>query len=143
MKWLHDITAKTGIVTGFLLIVFFLFVKYLRISYVLNLHYLNEVFIFFGIWYAIRQRSRTENFKYLKGFFTGIKASAIASLIFNFFLLIYLSFIDPYFMQYIIKEGPLGEYMSPIIIALVLFTEQISAGLIFTLILMQLYRTKG
>jgi len=76
------------------------------------------------------------NITYLKGLFTGAMFAGVASFIFNLFLIIYLLLIDRNFMQYLKDVMPMGHWMTPWTIALVLFVEQTAAGLINSMIVM-------
>ncbi len=124
--------------------VFFLVCVWLRLAYVTNLHFVNCLFVAVAICYVVWKNYQLQyDYAYLASFLSGLKVTALASIIFSFFLLIYLRFIDAEFMQHLKVDAPLGEYMSPILIALIFFTEQLSAAVIVTLIVLQFFKTSN
>jgi len=136
------LTRWLPIVTGLLMICLFFILRALNLNYILKFHFLNILIIVPAVWLTCRAgyKRNGENFRYLKGLASGVKTIIIASVIVNFFIVIYLSFINPVMMFNIRHYMQLGEYMNPLIIGMVLFTEQICASLIVSLIVMQLYK---
>jgi hypothetical protein len=141
-QWKKRVTIVTGIITGVLLVLFFLLVRGLSVSYVVELHLFNLLFIVAAVWISIHIQFRQSGIGYLKGILEGFKTTLISSFILNFFLLIYLRFINPEYMLNMKSSEYLGEFMTPVIIAIVLFTEQVGAGIVIALLVMQLYKTK-
>jgi hypothetical protein len=127
----------TAVLTAVAMMLFFIIMQTLRMNYIVEAHYFNIVIIFAGIYIEIRhEKSIQGEIPYLKGLFTGVMFAAVSSVIFNLFIIIYLSFIDRNFMQYLKDVMPLGHWMTPWRIALVLFVEQSAAGLINSMIVM-------
>jgi hypothetical protein len=123
------------------MVLLFLSARLLRLDYLFRIHFVNWALIVANVWLTVRSYYRRANEpQYLGGLFTAFRAVVIASVVANFFLLIYLTFVNPYYMH-MLREGPLGAYLSPLIIALALFTEQIAAGIIVALIVMQLHES--
>ncbi len=134
----------TGLVTGFAMTGFFLVCMWLHLAYITRLRFLNLLFITGAIWFVMRHYFVAHTgYRYLSVLLEGIKTSAVASGISCFFALIYLTFINPDFMLYLKTQAPLGEYMSPMLITIVLFTEQLSAAVIIALIVVQIFKPKS
>jgi hypothetical protein len=102
--------------------------------YVLYYQLLNCLLLVPGIIYSVRKRKKRGDYKYLDALMAGLLCSVTAAFLFNLYLVIYLNFINPVFMQYVLKYGMLGEFMSPLIIGSVFLTEEVTAGLIITLV---------
>lgn len=139
------VTIKSGIFTALGLIVYFLLMKMLNLHQNLNLHYFNIVVLFLGLRYAIKHiRSINGEIKYLEGLKMGLLVTAISLLIFNIFMLIYETVIDPAFLDFLQQNISLGGNKSKqgtILGVMGLITiEGLSSGFILTFILMQYYK---
>lgn len=142
-KWINNPTVHAGVASGVAGIAFFFIIRHYQLDYVLKHHFFHLLLIAAAIVYALIRKNRLNGgLPYLYGFMEGIKTACVSAIITNFFLLIYLFSINPVYMRYVVAKEPLGEYMGPLIIALVLFTEQVSGGMIITLIVMQLFKEK-
>src|SRR4051812_9794486 len=85
-----------GAITGIVLIVYFLVIRLLELNYLMGWRFANILFITLAILYVISQRKkRPEGLHYLSGALSGVFTGTAASLIVNFFLLVYLSIISP------------------------------------------------
>ena len=123
------------------MIIFFLLSRFLNWRYMWALHYVNIIFLIPAVFYSVyRLIKKRGSYPYLNGFVVGISVAVKGGLIFCFFLLLYLQFIDPGYMIFLHEDVALGQYMNPILLALVLLTEQVCAGLIITLIIMQIFK---
>jgi hypothetical protein len=135
--------TMTSVITAIAMIVFFLLCRSIISQYINGLHFVNILFLTAAIWYITKKHvGYNPEYPYLSGLFIGLKTAALASLLTSFFILIDLRFIDPASMHYLSTRVPLGEYMNPMIIALVFFTEEVCASLVISLIVMQLYKSK-
>src|SRR4051812_3576775 len=107
------------------MISFFLIARALQLNYILKFHFLNVFIIIPAVWLSCynEHKLRGDNFRYLHGLLSGVKTIIVASVMLNFFIVIYLSFINPARMQYIHQDVLLGEYMNPLVIGLAIFTE--------------------
>jgi hypothetical protein len=134
-----------AVATSAVMAIFFLISKASGWPYMSGLHLINCLLLVPAIWYATNRihRLRVNPYPYLRGLAGGLGAAALASFIFSFFLLLYLRFIDQPYMTEVKRYVPLGDYMTPMIVALVFFTEQVCAGFIMALIIMQIYKTKN
>jgi hypothetical protein len=124
----------SGIATAPVMIAVFHLLRDDENRYVLHLQLLNCILIIPGVILSVRNRSRRGPVRYITSLFAGVVSALVAAVIFNFYLVIYLNFINPVYMQYVIRQAPLGEYMSPLIITSVFLTEEVCAGLIIALV---------
>jgi hypothetical protein len=132
------------ILTTILMMLAFFICRGLKLPYMSGLHLINNVLVIPVVWFAIHkvQRLKLEPTPYLRALSSGVGAAGVSGLLFSFFLLIYLTFINPYYLFEVRAEAPLGEFMSPMVIALVFLTEQVCSALIASLIIMQAYKSK-
>ena len=138
-------SLKFGIYTGLGLIFYFLLMKVLGFHKYLELHYLNMIFLFFGLLYSIKKiKLISGELKYFEGLKIGILVTLTSIIIFNLFLLIYEFFIDPSFLTLLQDKLSFGFVKSPaatsFIVFGIIFIEGLSSGFIITYILMQYYK---
>jgi hypothetical protein len=133
-----------ALLTAVLMWIFFFICKAKGFQYMSGLHLVNNLLIIAPVWYSIYliHSLRLTPYPYLRGLSSGVGAAAVTAFIFSFLMLIYLFFVDRTYLFDVKDNAPLGQYMSPIVIALVFFTEQVCSGLISALILMQLYKPR-
>jgi hypothetical protein len=135
---------KNGLLIGFItflsLVSYFMIMKVLGLSQILELRFFNFVIIAAGIYFGINKFKRQfgeEDF-YLKGLGQGIFISAVSVILFAFFMSIYLSYFDESLMQHIRETATLGFNVSTgLNIFFVIFIEGIAAGFIITFAAMQ------
>lgn len=138
----NKLSILTGIVTGIALVAYFLLMKMLGLTRVLELRFFNLVLILAGVWYILSRASKKYgNLYYLHGLGLGLQTCLIAVGIFSAFIGFYLQ-ADPGFMDYLRLEGKLGNSVNPWILAHVTFGESFSAGAVMTFILMQYYKAE-
>jgi hypothetical protein len=110
---------------------------------IIELRMLNLVFLVAGVYFALKQYQRTHrgNIDYFYSFTTGMATSAIGTLTFSVFLLIYLS-IDQKLMLSIAENQPLGFYLNPYIASFMVSLEGIFSGLFVTFLLSNYLATR-
>ncbi|MFL5753374.1 MAG: DUF4199 domain-containing protein [Bacteroidia bacterium] len=139
----NKLSILSGLVTGLVLIAYFLLMKLLGLNRVLELRFLNLVFLFIGVWFTLsRANKKYGDLYYLHGLGLGLQTSFIAVSLFSAFIGFYLQAVDPGFMEYLRVQANLGKYINPWILAHVIFGESFSAGAIMTFILMQYYKAE-
>ncbi len=118
-------TGRTyGLYTAIALIAFFFLMKLVGLIEVYELRTLNVIFLFTGVFLAMRHfRKNAEKASYLNGLGVGMLTSAIALLIFGAFITIYLSAIDPGFMETLKEDEYFGQYLNPYIAGAAIFLE--------------------
>jgi hypothetical protein len=126
---------SVGITSALLMILFFLMTRKSQMSYVLYLHFFNHLIVFGAVVVSMYvERKNNPDLRFLGAYYTGVKTAITGSLIFNFFLLIYFSFINSTYFLNMRDTTALGEYMTPVVVSIVFFTEQVAAALIYSLI---------
>jgi hypothetical protein len=138
-------SIKFGFYTGLSLIIFFLFMKIFGFHRNLDLHYLNMIFLFFGLMFSIRKiKLFSGELKYLEGLKIGVIVTIVSILILNFFMLFYEFLIDPSFLKLLQEKISFGYEKSNTVTSLIvfglIFIEGLSSGFIFTYMLMQYFK---
>ncbi|ELR69450.1 hypothetical protein C900_04982 [Fulvivirga imtechensis AK7] len=113
----------------------------MRISgllYVVELRVMNIFIMIAGILTAIKalRRMSPEEFTYFKGMGTGILTGIVGSVLFGLFIFFYVSFLDTGLMQSIIENEPMGRFMNPYIVSVIIVVEGIASALLVTFVLM-------
>jgi hypothetical protein len=127
-------SVLAGFATFGAMLSLFLILKNSGSGYVLYFQFFNCALVIPGVVYSVKFSQRRSRSGYIASLFAGVAAALVAAILFAFFLVIYLNFINPVYMYYVLKKGALGEFMSPLILASVFLTEQVCTGLIAALI---------
>jgi hypothetical protein len=125
-----------GVLIALGLIVYFFAMYLLGLIHVVELRLLNLVVLAAGVYFAMKQYSRTHGFHmdYFHAFTTGIGAAAIGTAIFSVFLFLYLQ-LDHSLMRSIARREPLGLYLNPYIAAFMVSLEGLFSGIFVTFLL--------
>lgn len=139
--------TKAGIFTSVGLILYFVSMNLLGFQRNLELHYLNIFILFFGLRYGIKSTIKTKGeVRYFEGLKTGLIITILSVAIFNVFMVIYETAIDPSFLEYLKENISLGDVFSTqetiFNIAGLITLEGLSSGFILTFILMQYYKSE-
>lgn len=130
------------IATGIGMILFFLVARTAGWNYIWPLHFVNIFLlvpaITYAVWHATQKNSAP--YPYLKGLAKGFVSAVRASAILCVFLVLYLNFMDPGYLDEIRNDVPLGNYITPLVMSLVFFTEQVCGALVLTLIVLLFFR---
>lgn len=137
--------VKAGIFTSIGMIFYFVIMRFFNLHHHLELHYANILILFFGLMYAIKRNIFIKGeIKYFEGLKSGIVVTLITIVIFNIFMVIYETVIDPDFLILLKENIHLGnDFTSQQTIFNVmglLTIEGLSSGFIMTFILMQYYK---
>ncbi|MCB0491222.1 MAG: DUF4199 domain-containing protein [Cyclobacteriaceae bacterium] len=124
------------------LIGFFLVMKLVGLSHVVELRLLNLFILSGGVYMALKRFKHTheDRLNYFRGLVTGVATAAIGSLVFAFFLFLYMK-LDTDMMQFIIENEPMGRYMNPYIAAFIVALEGVFSGLLVTFVLINYVNT--
>ncbi|HEV7229911.1 MAG TPA: DUF4199 domain-containing protein [Bacteroidia bacterium] len=135
------LSLGTGLTISAILIAYFFVMASLGLHKHLTLRAFNLVPLIAGIIFALNRYSKMRGGKieYFKGIRLGMMVTAIATLPFAVFLLIYLN-IDTDFMNYLIQHMEMGKYLSPPAAAIAAFIEGLSTGFIATFVAMPYYK---
>lgn len=135
---IEKIGLQWGLITLGLLGAFFLIMKFAGLIHVPELRILNAVIMFYGVFQAISQaKAELSGFNYFKGMGAGILTSLVAAFSFSIFGIIYLTLIDPSFLNSIQANEPLGIYMNEYSASLQIFIEGSASGVLLSFASMQ------
>ena len=125
------------------LILYFLVMKFAGLLYILELRMLNLLILVAGIYYALKKFKETheDHINYFRGLVTGVATGAIASFAFAVFFWVYVSFLDPALMQFLIDNEPMGRFLNPYITAFIVMLEGVFSGLLVTFVLLNYITT--
>lgn len=118
------------------LIGFFLIMKLVGLSHIVELRLLNLPILAGGVYMALKRFKQThqDRLNYFRGLITGVTTAAVGSLVFALFLFLYMK-LDTNMMQFIIENEPMGRYMNPYIASFIVALEGVFSGLLVTFIL--------
>jgi len=126
--------------TSLALLAYFLLMKVLNLTTIVELRYLNFFIMLLGIRFFILRLKRENNDKleYLQSLGYGFVVAVFSSLFFSAFMFTYLAYIDHGMLQNIQANQPFGNYLTPGSAAIVLILEGVSSGAIISFALAQL-----
>jgi hypothetical protein len=124
------------------LIVYFFLMYAVGLLQVIELRLLNLLIMLAGVYYAMKQYSRTHDghLNYFRGLTIGVATSAIGASTFSLFLFVFLRFNND-LMQYIIEHEPMGPYLNAYIASFMVLLEGIFSGLFITFVLLNWVRS--
>ncbi|MCB0446039.1 MAG: DUF4199 domain-containing protein [Gelidibacter sp.] len=137
-----SVALKYGFFITAALIAYFLILKLISLHENPWLRLFNGVIMAAGIFYAIKyyKLSVANKFTYVDGFKTGLITGFVATLLFTFFMAIYMFHIDPGFTQKILNESYADYGLTTPILVFVIFIEGLASTVILTLTFMQLFK---
>ena len=124
------------------LIGYFLLMKVIGYSHVVELRLVNIIILIAGVYLALKKfkHSHEDHLNYFRALITGVATGAIGSLIFAVFLFIWMK-VDVGMMQHIQETDPMGRYLNPYIAAFIVALEGVFSGLLVTFILINYVTT--
>lgn len=125
---------KTAALTAVGMISFFFLMMLLNLHNILELRYLNFLFVFFGVRHVLLQRQSVDigKIRFHPAMMLGFITVLFTAVLFSFFVFIYLN-LDATFMALLKRSQPFGIYLSPASCALVTYLEGIASGAIVSL----------
>lgn len=138
MKTLESRGVAFGLITTAGLIIFFFTIKALGLIHNFHLRFLNAVILFAGVYLSIYtfKKQRKGHFEFLEGTGVGLLTTLITAILFTGFVTGYV-LANPDFMQAIKAKEPQGIYLNEIGVAIIIFIEAASSGVIFSYLSMQ------
>jgi hypothetical protein len=129
---------RFGIFTALGLIALFILMKVLGLLHIVELRSLNLFILIGGIVLSLKsfRKALPASFTYFKGLGLGALTSIFACCFFGLFVFVYVSFLDTAFMETIRNEEPMGRFLNPYIISVVIAVEGIASGLLVTFVTM-------
>ncbi|MGE0771223.1 MAG: DUF4199 domain-containing protein [Cyclobacteriaceae bacterium] len=124
------------------LIAYFLIMHAVGLGHHVELRLLNLFILVAGVFFALRKFKEThrDHLNYFRGLITGVATAAVGSLIFAFFLFVYMQ-LDSEMMQSIIENEPMGRYLNPYMAAFIVALEGVFSGLLVTFVLINYIQT--
>ena len=121
---------------------YFLIMKAIGLSHVVELRLVNLAILMIGVYLALRKfkKSHEDRLNYFRALITGVATGAIGSSVFAVFLFIWMK-VDPALMQAIIENDPMGRYLNAYIAAFIVALEGVFSGLLVTFILINYVTT--
>ena len=135
---IEKVALRWGIITFILLSVYFMLMKMLGWVHVIELRFLNAFIMIYGIYMAIKTvKAQSSKFGYFKGIGVGSLTALVAVALFSAFGLIYITVINPEFLEQLKMNEPLRFYLTGYIAIIQIFIEGSISGFFFSLIIMQ------
>jgi len=123
---------------------YFLLMKLFGLEHILELRVLNLFIVGGALFLAVRELQNRNNWtsSYFDSFVTSMKTGGIGIGLFSFFMVIYLSAIDPQFMAEVAETEIFGNYLNPAIVGFVLLFEGLGSAFLVTYTVMQFVKGK-
>ena len=123
--------SKTSLLTVIGMISYFFLMKLLHLDLILELRFVNFLFIFFGVRHVLLHKQSVDGskIKFHPAMMIGFITVFFTAALFSTFIFVYLSF-DPSFLTMIRFSQPFGHYLSPASCAMVTFLEGVASGAI-------------
>ena len=134
-----------GIFTALGLIFYFVIMRLFNLHKITELHYVNILVLFLGLWFVIKRKVKIKGeIKYFEGLKSGIVVTLVSLIIFNVFMFVYATIIDPPFLEFLKENIQLSNGLTSqqtmLNVMGILTIEGLSSGFIMTFILMQYYK---
>ncbi len=130
---IESISLRWGFITLTLLCAYFLIMKMVGLIHVPELRVLNALIMFYGVFQSIKTaKFKLVDFNYFKGIGVGALTAFAASFAYSLFGVIYLTLIEPDFLNSIRLYEPLGIYMNEYSASLQIFIEGSASGVLLS-----------
>ena len=125
---------KTVLLTVAGMISYFFLMKLLNMNSILELRYLNFIFLFFCVRHILIQKQSADGMKvpFHSALMIGFLTSFLSAAFFSAFVFSYLS-LDTTFMTMVKFSQPFGRYLSPASASFVTFLEVVATGAIIAI----------
>ena len=141
-NYIESTAAKYGGLMALALVGFFLLMKAFGLEHNLELRALHLFILFSFVLMSIDnyEKSHPENFAYLKGLGIGLLTAAIGVLSFASLVILYITVINPSFMEIIQQNEPFGDFLNPLLVGCTIVIEGMASGFLATYAIMQYYK---
>lgn len=134
-------SMKFGALITILLIVYFLVLRAFGLHTITVLSAFNGVIFGFGIFQSIKSyKDLHKNFKYEKGFRTGLMSGVFASVVFGIVMAIYIYHIDADFALHVMNDWNLDVNNASFVLLVSVIIMGLATSFILTLAFMQLLK---
>ncbi|HYF66772.1 MAG TPA: hypothetical protein VD884_01490 [Ohtaekwangia sp.] len=119
------------------LVVYFMLMRLLDLSHIVELRFLNLAILSAGVYAALKKFKEThgDTLHYFRGLVTGVATAGIGALLFGLFLFSYMQ-LDADLMQAIKENDPMGRYLNPYMAAFIVVLEGFFSGFLVTFVLL-------
>ena len=138
----NTIPQSYGVRIAVGLILYFLLMKVTGLSHFVELRLLNLFILVSGVYFALKKFKEThgKHLNYFLALATGVGTAAIGSVIFAFFLFIWMK-LDVNMMRAIVENEPMGRYLNAYMAAFIVALEGVFSGLFVTFVLINYINT--
>lgn len=142
---IEKIGIRVGLTIFFGLVVYFMLMKWLGLSHILELRFFNFVILAVGICYGINKfkHDSHESDFYLKGWGQGIFIAVVAIVLFALFMSLYINFIDKELLQRIRETTTIGVEATGFHLFFAILMEGMASAAVITLSAMQYFKSVG
>ena len=141
----EKVALKYGLLTFLGLTIYFLLMRFAGLFQIIELRYLNGLFMVVAIWKALKfyKKNSQSELTYFEGLGLGTMTAVVAAVPFGLFVLFYL-LIDSDFMAFLVANEMFGQYLNPPVLGFLIAFEGLVSGVMISFILMQyLKRQQG
>lgn len=140
-KYPNRLPGIYGAIIAFAFIVYFLISYAIGVAHITELRFVNFLILLVAVYFALKQYKRTHGrLEYFNGLVTGVAAAFVGSSTFTLFIYFFLK-LNNTFMQVVMENAPLGEYLDPYIASFSIWFENIFSGFVATFILINYMET--
>ncbi len=136
------IGLRYGVLMTLALVGYFLLMKAFGLAEIVELRAFNLVILASFVLISIDRYKRLKgnHMPYLRGIGVGLLTSVIGVFLFSILLLVYITILDPSFMEAIKQNEPFGIHLTPLLVTVAILIEGIASGFIASFAIMQYYK---
>ncbi|MEK6482254.1 DUF4199 domain-containing protein [Catalinimonas sp. 4WD22] len=139
---IERIGVRYGLLMTLALVGYFLIMKAINLEQNLELRIFNLIILSSFVLMAIDKYKKMKgvHLTYLKGVGLGLLTSVVGVFTFASLVLLYVTVIDPAFMEVIQQNEPFGSYLNPLLVSIAILIEGTASGFIASFAIMQYYK---
>jgi hypothetical protein len=123
------------------IVVYFFLMLFLNAAHISELRILNFVFVFWGINSAVKTNIfKNQKNTYLANLFIGFATSFAAVIMIGASLMVYLFYINPFFIEVIKESFFWGNDLTPPIVAFAIIVEGFASSIVCSFIVIQYWK---
>lgn len=132
---------KYGILIFLSLVGYYMIMKAFNLHENLWLRGLNFAIVFFWLYQLTNNKDKSTG--YLRQFGNNLIAAASGVAMFSISIFIYLTWINPEFLNVLSESWMFSQFLSPGMVSAAIFIEGFASSVILSLIVMQVFKSKG
>ncbi|MEM9831483.1 MAG: DUF4199 domain-containing protein [Bacteroidota bacterium] len=139
---IERLSIRYGILMALALAGFFFFMKALGLEHNLELRAFNLFILVSFVLMAVRhyKQRKGSNLSYLKGLGLGILTTLVGTISFAIMVVLYVTVIDPAFMDVIKNQEPFGNFLNPFLVGFTIIIEGVASGCLASYSIMQFFK---